>query len=89
MRPAHYGDIGVTYRRLKLQKVEELKCEECGYNKHPEILQVHHIDRDRTNNTIDNLKLLCPTCHEEDHFLNNDGRWNNKRSRNNLYFGGP
>lgn len=39
------------------------KCEICGYCKHPEILQVHHIDGDRKNNKIENLIVLCPNHH--------------------------
>lgn len=42
------------------------KCEQCG-NTHwlgqLITLQVHHIDGDKTNNTLENLQLLCPNCH--------------------------
>jgi len=27
--------------------------------------EIHHIDHDPSNNHIDNLVLLCPTCHDE------------------------
>jgi predicted HNH restriction endonuclease len=38
----------------------------CGYdNLHA--LVVHHIDEDRSNNTIDNLIVLCANCHAEVH----------------------
>jgi 5-methylcytosine-specific restriction endonuclease McrA len=50
-------------------------CERCNYDRYPEILEVHHKDRNRENNTIENLLILCPTCHMEDHFLNKDGKW--------------
>ena len=26
-------------------------------------LEVHHIDGDRTNNSLENLQLVCPNCH--------------------------
>ena len=26
-------------------------------------LEVHHVDGDRTNNSHDNLQLMCPNCH--------------------------
>ena len=26
-------------------------------------LEVHHIDGVRTNNSLENLQLLCPNCH--------------------------
>lgn len=44
------------------------KCEKCGCNSINEytgnsILQIHHIDGDCTNNSEENLQLLCPNCH--------------------------
>ena len=42
------------------------KCGECGKKMWRGVvlpLQVHHIDGNNHNNTIDNLKLLCPNCH--------------------------
>jgi 5-methylcytosine-specific restriction endonuclease McrA len=27
------------------------------------VLEIHHIDGNKTNNEYDNLKLLCPNCH--------------------------
>ena len=43
------------------------KCEECGYDTHREILSVHHKDFDRTNNSEENLEILCPNCHSIKH----------------------
>ena len=43
------------------------KCEKCGYSEHPEILGVHHIDKNHDNNAIDNLIVLCPNCHSLEH----------------------
>lgn len=63
------------YRRTVRLEKGMSKCEECGYSKHPEILQVHHIDRDRDNNLISNLKVLCPNCHETVHFTTGTGRY--------------
>ena len=42
-------------------------CERCEYNEHPEILIVHHRDRDRRNNDLTNLEILCPNCHALEH----------------------
>lgn len=42
------------------------KCENCGLETwlgQPINLEVHHIDGNRTNNSLDNLQLLCPNCH--------------------------
>jgi hypothetical protein len=30
---------------------------------------VHHRDRNRTHNDEENLELLCPNCHYEEHYL--------------------
>lgn len=48
---------------------------DCGYSERVEILQVHHLDRDRTNNTLNNLQILCPRCHDLIHFLSKSGKW--------------
>lgn len=44
-------------------------CVECDlgteWNGNPLTLQVDHINGDRTNNTIENLRLLCPNCHTQ------------------------
>jgi hypothetical protein len=61
--------------RITALSAGERKCERCGYNKFPEILVVHHKDRNRKNGAKDNLELLCPNCHEEEHLLNGDGRF--------------
>ncbi len=42
------------------------KCECCGLTEwlnQPITLEIHHVDGDRTNNTLENLQLLCPNCH--------------------------
>lgn len=44
------------------------RCERCGYSK-TEILNVHHKDRNRKNNDLSNLELICPNCHSEEHYL--------------------
>jgi 5-methylcytosine-specific restriction endonuclease McrA len=66
------------YRKTALA-VKQKKCERCGYDKYPEILVVHHTDRNRKNGAKENLELLCPNCHEEVHLLNKDGRFKNKK----------
>ncbi len=43
------------------------ECNRCGYNKIKNILGVHHKDRDRHNNNMNNLEVLCPNCHSEEH----------------------
>jgi hypothetical protein len=57
-------------RAIKLRLIEKRGsvCERCGYSK-VEILHVHHRDRDRKNNDLQNLELICPNCHFEEHYL--------------------
>lgn len=42
-------------------------CNRCGYDEHPRILGVHHIDRNKKNNDLSNLEVLCPNCHSLEH----------------------
>jgi len=61
-------DKAYTQRAIKLRLLEERgkKCERCGYSKW-EILHIHHKDRDRNNNDRNNLEIICPNCHYEEH----------------------
>ncbi len=63
-------DKVVSFRRIKmrLMNVRGFICERCGYNK-TKILEVHHKNRDRKNNNFENLEILCPNCHSEEHLL--------------------
>lgn len=54
--------------KLRLLKERGNRCERCNYDKY-EILQVHHKDRNRNHNELNNLELICPNCHYEEHFL--------------------
>lgn len=53
--------------KVRLLKIRGLKCERCSYSKY-EILHIHHKDRNRSNNQLDNLELICPNCHFEEHY---------------------
>ena len=56
--------------KIRLLENRGKKCERCNYEKY-EILQVHHKDRNKNNNELNNLELICPNCHYEEHFLKN------------------
>jgi hypothetical protein len=79
--PKSDGTIVTTQKRtLKWQrkharKLYGNKCCRCGYCEVPEILQVHHVDYDPTHQDDDNLLLLCPNCHEAEHFKTKTGRF--------------
>ena len=61
--------------RVKAFRLLENKCNHCGFDAYKEVLHVHHKDRNRDNNDISNLEILCPTCHEVEHFKSNDAKW--------------
>ena len=76
IQPPHYGKGkgAWDYRRLAFVNFPNC-CSICGYSKYMEVLIAHHIDFDRSNNVLENLQLVCPTCHDELHFLSKTGRW--------------
>lgn len=49
---------------------------ECGRCQSEDKLEVHHKDRNRSNNEIENLEVLCRECHVDEH------KGENKRTRN-------
>lgn len=53
--------------KIQLLRVRGKNCERCGYGKF-EILQAHHKDQNRNNNNFENLELICPNCHCEEHY---------------------
>jgi hypothetical protein len=80
IQPAHYGISLADYRQLAFENYPH-KCKVCEYDKYPEVLEVNHIDCDRSNNSLDNLEILCPTCHVEYHFLTKTGRYASGRTK--------
>ena len=59
--PNYNGGYSV-YRSLALNNYPH-ECAICHWNEDSDVLQVHHIDSNRQNNSIENLIVLCPTCH--------------------------
>lgn len=76
--------IGVSVVRENKDYITslKLKCDKCGYNKFPEVLQYHHKDsslksfnlsnpsvrsREEIDLEISKCLCLCPTCHAEEH----------------------
>lgn len=73
IHPSHYGEELADYRSAVFKQRGIKVCEKCGWDEHIEILQVHHKDRNRQNNKLENLEILCPNCHLWDHYQNKDG----------------
>ena len=65
------NDKAAKFKTLKIEllKIREHKCNRCPYGR-VEILQVHHIiERSKGgSDELNNLELLCPTCHVEHHY---------------------
>lgn len=61
------------YQSFKLKKrlftagIKGKKCEECGWKKMSEDgripLELDHVNGDRNDNRLENLRILCPNCH--------------------------
>ena len=55
-------------KRLIREGIKQHKCEMCGiteWNGKPTPIELDHIDGNRYNNTIENLRILCPNCHAQ------------------------
>lgn len=62
------GHISSHKLRVKLIEdgIKEAKCESCNgieWMGKPMPLELHHINGDHYDNSLDNLKVLCPNCH--------------------------
>lgn len=52
----------VNYRKLAFAEYPAV-CAHCGFGIR-DVLEVAHIDGDRSNNAVSNLVILCPNCHK-------------------------
>ncbi len=55
-----------SYHNIEPELYTEItkKCRSCGFDK---LVQLHHLDHNKTNNSDDNLVGLCPNCHKMIH----------------------
>lgn len=57
--------VGKNQYRHRARKFKKSQCERCGSRRN---LQTHHVDRDITNNLLENLETLCASCHNTEHW---------------------
>lgn len=60
---------GIRNYRKKAWDHYPHKCNRCEVE-NPKVLRVHHKDRNRENNDLDNLEILCLNCHALEHDFN-------------------
>lgn len=56
----------VNYRKLAFDHYKQfgqIVCVHCGFGLIP-VLEVAHLDCNRSNNQVGNLAILCPNCHK-------------------------
>jgi hypothetical protein len=80
-----FENMSWSKKRIFLLKRANNSCVMCGFSKTRDdgrgILEIDHIDADHTNNSIENLRVLCPNCHALTPNFRNWGRGAKKSSK--------
>lgn len=61
------GGFSVNYRKLLTKENKKIFCRLCN-EADKRVLAVHHIDKNRANNNVNNLIWLCHNCHYLVHY---------------------
>jgi hypothetical protein len=82
--------VGVRPLKRYLISQRGNKCESCGWDKvNPATgncpVELEHIDGNSENNSLDNLKLLCPNCHSLTPTYKNLNKGKGRHSRRKRY----
>ena len=63
-----YYQTNTLRKRLISEGYKTGECEECHiteWNGKPITIELDHIDGNRNNHSLENLKMLCPNCHSQ------------------------
>ena len=64
-----FDALSASLKRERILLEQDGRCLECGilpeWNGRQLKFQLDHVNGDRSNNTRDNLRLLCPNCHSQ------------------------
>ena len=64
-KPLYYGFSCAKRKRAALQMgINTYRCKRCGWEGY---CHVHHKDGNWKNNARENLIILCPNCHMDEH----------------------
>lgn len=78
---------GVKTQRRFLRETQINKCCICNLTEwcnKPITLELDHINGNACDNTIKNLRMLCPNCHSQTSTFKNKNRGNGRASRRKL-----
>ncbi len=70
-RHSNYSTGKASYRSVLRRSGVTQECRRCKI-RDVRILAVHHIDRNRNNNSVENLMYLCHNCHHLIHWFRNE-----------------
>ena len=83
-----YCDSKSLKKRLIDENILENKCSICGigpkWNNKPLTLQLDHINGDHNDNTLENLRIICPNCHSQTNTFSGKGTSKDKPSKEEL-----
>lgn len=51
----------------RTKSLVQVECDDCGKSGKHHALNVHHINRDKSDNRMSNLQVLCASCHRREH----------------------